>query len=147
MIYYAITIDKTSVKFGKPTVLELSGVFARLKDKCNLYSSTFPVVSYEYKSKGKVPHKIHDWLHLHATVWCKNYIDFKTLKTNGYSIKCKLLSSKSDVLNWCGYVQKQMVNQCDIIKQVKKKHGNLKELRKARKIMDFFTDLTSENSD
>lgn len=151
--FFALTIDKAKTDVP-PTLEDYNNVFNALCLRCDLAESHYPVHSYEYKTKGKKGiNKTHKWIHFHACVYTGQYIDYRKIKTPGYSTVLRELKTPMDILNWCGYVQKEMAHQVHIfqyrnslptLRKIKKK--NLKKKRKVIKILDFIEGLNIEDS-
>ncbi len=73
---------------------------------------------FEYKEKGsKRKHtKVYDWIHYHtiATSYTLFPEDDLRISTKGYSSHVKYLETIDDVARTAGYIQKHMLNECDV---------------------------------
>lgn len=109
---YSMTIDKCRTSGDYPTKVEYEVVFNYLLNTHALALTSWPVRCYELKVKLNAG--IKDWLHFHACVWGRTYLDYKDVKAEGYSIKIELLKTSYDIINWCGYVNKDKIDRCDL---------------------------------
>ncbi len=109
-VTYALTIARCKIgkKVTKQDIQNIRDRFF-IDHNCNL--SSFPVSCYEPKRNGD--------LHWHACIQGQ-YIEFKTVVYNGWSLKLKILKTPYDVMNWCGYICKQKIDAVDIKTTYKK---------------------------
>ncbi len=135
MIAYGLTIAKCKMDKA-PKKEDIINIRDRLFNDHKLVLLSFPVEAYELK-KNK-------WLHYHACVLSHSFVKFKDIKYNGWSINLKWLKKNTDIINWCGYVQKHKVDSCMIkviMKKVQRFKKDKKEIKLIPSILSFYPEV------
>lgn len=88
-----------------PTREDVCNIRNKFYEDFDCTESSFSVHCFELKRNG--------WLHYHSTIMAP-YITFNKVKYKGWSIKLVMLNTPYQIINWCGYVQKNKVDKCSI---------------------------------
>ncbi len=110
-VNYGLTIAKCLLD-KPPSKQDIYVILHRLFEdhKCNL--TFFKVQCFEYKKNQD--------LHYHACIQAQTFIKYNEVVYKGWSVKLKWLKTPYDIINWCGYVQKDKLDKVDIKYTIKK---------------------------
>ncbi len=109
-VNYGLTIARC--KIGKKvTKSDLISIRNRLFKDHYMNLTSFPVECFEFKKNQD--------LHYHACVQSMKWVIFSDIKYEGWSIKLKWLKLPYDIINWCGYVQKDKIDKVDLKTTIK----------------------------
>lgn len=106
-MFYFVTIDKTSLE-SQPTKNDYQKVIQSVLNKNGLYTYRL-LKCFEYKLKES-----DKWLHFHAIMESKQYVEYALFQKKGYHIRVSHLKSSIDLANACSYIIKDKVDGADI---------------------------------
>lgn len=110
-VTYGLTIARCKLDMS-PTKQDILLIRDRLFEDHHINMTSFKVECFEYKKNND--------LHYHACVLAQTFIKFTDVKYKGWSVKLKYLKTPYDIINWCGYCQKDKMDQVDIKYTIKK---------------------------
>lgn len=118
MYYYFITVDKAT-GIQNPSKQEYYDILEQIYAKFSMRDiSPNKVECFEYKEKGnrRKKTKIFDWLHFHGIATSGTLLSASQLKfyKKGYKTVILHLETIDDVARTSGYIQKHMLNECDV---------------------------------
>lgn len=117
--FYALTIDKATTD-ELPNKRDYIKEVKKLMIKIKAYNiCPYPVQCFEEKHKSI---QFPKWLHYHTLLVSHSpFIPYFSSKIPNYSVKLEKLYTSYSVAVWCGYIMKQKVDVCNVVKHNKQK--------------------------